>query len=128
MQGVLERSNGNFTVSKGHRERLHSMQDVLFKTDQPASETSGQVEFLELCLLQQDIAGQRINFVREIRGWWDNETQQAIRDEERRLQSEPIKTYGEALERYCRRRLEHINGGFNHSFIWHPISGAPAFY
>jgi hypothetical protein len=103
------------------------MQDVLFKTDKPTA-TAGQVEFLELCLLQQDIAGQRVNFVREIRGWWDNETQRALLDEEKRLQSEPIRTYSEALERYCRRRLEYINGGFTHSFIWHPISGVPAFY
>lgn len=103
------------------------MQDVLFKTDQPTA-TSGPVEFLELCLLHEDIAGQRQIIIREVRGWWDNETKRAFLDEERRLQSEPIKTYGEALERYCRRRLVHIKGGFTHSFVWHPISGVPAFY
>jgi hypothetical protein len=103
------------------------MQNVLFQTDKPTL-TQGRVEFYDLCLTQDRSEGQPMNVVQETHGWWDNETNRAIIDEGAESQCISFKTFVEALDIYHRQRMVRARNGFRHSFMWHPISGAPAHY
>jgi|HubBroStandDraft_5_1064220.scaffolds.fasta_scaffold540067_2 hypothetical protein len=103
------------------------MQNVLFQTDRPTL-THGRVEFYDLCLIQERSDGQSINLVQETHGWWDNDTNRAILDESVETQCLTYKTFVEALDVYHRQRMLRARSGFKHSFMWHPITGAPAYY
>lgn len=103
------------------------MQNVLFKTDKPTS-TPGYIEFYDLCLTQERCDGQLLSLVQETHGWWDNEINRAIIDETEPSPCAAFKTFCEALNTYHNRRTARASSGFRHSFMWHPISGMPAYY
>jgi hypothetical protein len=100
------------------------IQDVLFQIDAPLA-TEGLAEYYDLGLYQLQIVGQEINLVRESHGWWSNKARRAVLDLDPQWQTREFKTYREAVDEYCRRRLAHIQNGFVHSFGWHPFSGIP---
>jgi hypothetical protein len=101
------------------------MRDVLFQTDRPTA-VPGRVEFYDLRIVQTEMTGRRVRFVREVHGWWDNTIGRAVVDEGSTFETEAFTTHREAFEHYCRQRLDRAKAGFQHTFIWHPISGAPS--
>jgi hypothetical protein len=103
------------------------MQNVLFKTDKPAS-APGYAEFYDLALIQEHCDGQLLSLFQETHGWWDNETNRAVIDDSAPSTRVVFKTFCEALDAYHRCRMARAGSGFKHSFMWHPISGIPAYY
>lgn len=103
------------------------MQDVLFQTDKPTS-TQGRVEFYDLCLTQEYCDGEYLNEFQETHGWWDNETKSVIIDDSEESKCMIFKTFIEALDVYDRQRTLRAESGFRHSFMWNPITRAPACY
>jgi hypothetical protein len=103
------------------------LQEVLFQTEAPTA-AGGRVEFYDLCLLHEKHDGRTIALVRESHGWWDNELKSAIFEEEATLLSSTFGHYHDAVDHYWRRRLYHARRDYVHSFMWHPITGVPAFY
>lgn len=100
------------------------MQNVLFQTDKPTS-IQGRVEFYDLCITQERSNGEPLTLVQETHGWWDNDTNRAIIDEGAQSRCAVYKTFVEALEVYHRQRMIRARSGFMHSFVWHPLTGAP---
>jgi len=103
------------------------MQNVLFQTDKPTA-TPGYVEFYDLTLTQEHRDGQLLSLFQEMHGWWDNETNRVVLDDTAPSPPVAFKTFCEALDTYHRCRMHRANSGFKHSFMWHPISGMPAYY
>jgi hypothetical protein len=103
------------------------MLDVLFQTNEPTA-APGRVEFYDLHLLREDVNGIWVNIVRERHGWWDNESRGIVVDADSESLEKGFNNYSEALAWYCQRRHQHMNRNFIHSFMWHPITGEPAFY
>ena len=103
------------------------MQNALFRTDKPAA-TPGYVEFYDLSLTQEQSDGQLLTLFQETHGWWDNETNRAIIDDAAPSGRRVFKTFCEALDTYHEQRTARAANGFKHSFMWHPITGVPAYY
>jgi len=87
------------------------MQEVLSKAADPKTPPRDQ-EFYELNLYDSDSAGERVYCMREARARWDDESKQAIRDEEH---FEQFLTLEEAEKRYAERRLALAEEGFIYS-------------
>lgn len=102
------------------------MQNVLFKTSEPAA-VEGSVEFYAVCIALQDDTGQ-VSSVQEIHGWWNNQTGKVTIDESFSADPQTFESFGEAVERYCVLRVKRARAGFVHSFSWHCFTGAPSNY
>jgi hypothetical protein len=103
------------------------MQNALFKTDKPTA-ASGYVEFYDLSLIHEHNDGTLMSVVLEVHGWWDSETNRPIVDDTALSSRLEFKTFCEALDAYHSRRMALAISGFKHSFMWHPLSGMPAYY
>lgn len=103
------------------------MHNVLFLSHEPTA-APGRAEFYELCLDPLNDEQEQVTHVREIHGWWDNETGRVVVDETQVEQAASFPTFGEALNVFVRRRQFRIDTGFRHLFRWHPLTGAPAFH
>lgn len=103
------------------------MQEALFQTESPIA-AHGRVEFYYLSLLHEQQEGQVTIRVHENHGWWDNDSMSAVYEEQTSYESTAFPHYHDAVEQYWRRRLFHIRREYVHSFMWHPITGVPAFY
>lgn len=100
------------------------MQDILFNTDTPAAQLA---EFYDLSLVPAEVDGGKVFLLQEIHGWWDAAQHGAVIDDQGTRQT-AFKTYREGLAAYCKRIHLHGGRGFFHSFVWHPVSGAPSYH
>jgi hypothetical protein len=103
------------------------LQEVLFQTESPTA-VPGRVEFYDLSLLHERLEGKTMALVRESHGWWDNESMSAVFEEGATHLSATFGHYHDAVEHYWSRRQFHVRREYVHSFMWHPITGVPAFY
>jgi hypothetical protein len=114
------------TTNDIFKERQNSpMHEILFQTPKPTA-TNERAEFYDLRIVKHNTAGELSALVREIRGWWDNESKQPFFDEPSLLESEPFPIEWKALDAYFQRRRALAGCGFVHVFNWHPVSGQPA--
>jgi len=85
------------------------MHNVLFLSHEPTT-APGRAEFYELCLDPLNDEQEQVTHVREIHGWWDNETGRVVVDETQVEQAASFPTFGEALNVFVRRdgKIHHF--------------------